>query len=277
MTSVGQIQGHATLWKDVGHVPVKEMNAPWLPVHPALRATMKARSSPDFIMSSPSKTFRGTSAAGQHWVLEIIHDQDAESPRDTQENLGTLIYAHRRYVLGDERITQGSMNDYLEHKGLDPDKIVSLPVYLYDHSGLAMSTKPFGDPWDSGCVGAIFATFDKIDAEFGNHSEETLERVRDVLRAEISEMHEYLSGETYGFRAFQAQGAAGTDDEDEAVDDEETSVWGFIGSDPRTNGITDHLPDEAIAALSETLADHFGRLPTEPVAPPPPAKSPRPR
>lgn len=230
-------------------------------------------------MSSPSKTFRGTSATGQHWVLELIHDQDAESPRNTQENLGTLIYGHRRYILGDERITQGSMDAYLEYKGLDPDKIVSLPVYLYDHSGLAMSTRPFGDPFDSGCVGAIYATFDKIDAEFGNHTEETLERVRDLLRAEISEMHEYLSGETYGFRAFQAQGAAGSDNEDEPVDDKETSVWGFLGADPRTNGMTGHLPDEAIAALSETLAAHFGHLPVAPEPTPSstPAKSPRPR
>lgn len=232
-------------------------------------------------MSKPEATFRGTSEAGQHWVLEMHHDQYPESPRESQENLGTMIYGHRRYVLGDERITEGSMEEYLSNRGLSPDKIVSLPLYLYDHSGLAMSTTPFGCPWDSGCVGAILVSHDKIQQEYGDTSEETIEKVEEYLRNEVAEMHAYLAGESYSMRAYQAKGAEDSDDEDEPVNEQDIiDCSGFLGSDPRTNGMIHHLPEEAAAALAPALRAHFGRLPNEEVeAQPAPAapKSPRPR
>ena len=36
------------------------------------------------------------------------------------------------------------------------DKYITLPLYLMDHSGLAMQTTSFNDPWDSGQVGWIY-------------------------------------------------------------------------------------------------------------------------
>jgi hypothetical protein len=34
---------------------------------------------------------------------------------------------------------------------------VILPVYMLDHSGVSISVRPFGDPWDSGLAGCIYA------------------------------------------------------------------------------------------------------------------------
>lgn len=56
---------------------------------------------------------------------------------------------------------QGEITDVLKEMytpeliDLCKDKVAILPLYLYDHSGLTMSTNDFGDRWDSGCVGFI--------------------------------------------------------------------------------------------------------------------------
>lgn len=38
------------------------------------------------------------------------------------------------------------------------EKYITLPLYLMDHSGLAMQTTSFNDPWDSGQVGWIYVS-----------------------------------------------------------------------------------------------------------------------
>jgi len=56
----------------------------------------------------------------------------------------------------------------LEHervmKTLDKHYIM-LPLYLYDHSGITMSTGKFSCPWDSGQVGWIYCTIEKAMEE----------------------------------------------------------------------------------------------------------------
>lgn len=56
--------------------------------------------------------------------------------------------------------------------GLCKDKVAILPLYLYDHSGLAMSTSDFGDRWDSGCVGFIYMDKDTAMKELGMAGDE---------------------------------------------------------------------------------------------------------
>lgn len=36
-----------------------------------------------------------------------------------------------------------------------PD-VLLMPLYLYDHSGITISTSEFCDPWDSGQIGFIY-------------------------------------------------------------------------------------------------------------------------
>lgn len=47
------------------------------------------------------------------------------------------------------------------------DKYIILPLYLYDHSGITMSTSVFSCPWDSGQVGWIYASKQKFIDETG--------------------------------------------------------------------------------------------------------------
>lgn len=41
-----------------------------------------------------------------------------------------------------------------------------MPLYLMDHSGLAMQTESFHDPWDSGQVGWIYVSKEDALKEF---------------------------------------------------------------------------------------------------------------
>lgn len=73
---------------------------------------------------------------------------------------------------------QGEITDVLKEMytpeliALCKDKVAILPLYLYDHSGLAMSTNDFGDHWDSGCVGFIYMDKDTAMKEIGMAGDE---------------------------------------------------------------------------------------------------------
>ncbi len=56
------------------------------------------------------------------------------------------------------------------------------------------------------------------------------------MRGEVEVYDQYLRGDVWGFEVI----------EDGEVKD---SCWGFFGFDPLTNGILDHLADEAKAVV----------------------------
>src|SRR5574344_1075922 len=77
------------------------------------------------------------------------------NPRDRDDTIGTMYCFHRCYRLGDNTKMEDpeKFNDWLQ---ANKENIVcKLPLYVYDHSGICMSTTDFNDPWDSGKVGFI--------------------------------------------------------------------------------------------------------------------------
>jgi hypothetical protein len=164
------------------------------------------------------------------FTVKIYQDTDPESPREWS-NLGTMVCWHRRYNLGDYQQTKAeypdpeSFHEYLGSKQGKKDVAVILPLYLYDHSGLRMSTGSFAafDPgeWDSGQVGYIFVTRETLRKEYGKKriTKKTLARVRECLQSEVKAYDQYLSGDVYGFVVESPDG--------EHLD----SCWGFFGSE----------------------------------------------
>lgn len=169
--------------------------------------------------------------AYQGHIIKIYHDPDTESPREWC-NLGNLICWHRRYRLGDShqfdspeaflRDLAGvsdqsdlSMNQLREHAERN---VVILPVFLYDHSGLAMNTIGFHCPWDSGQVGYVHVTLEAVRKEFGvkRVTKALREKAEDILRGEIVSYEAYLGGRVYGY-VIEWNG--------EEVD----ACWGFVG------------------------------------------------
>ncbi len=169
--------------------------------------------------------------ASQGHIIKIYHDPDAESPREWS-NLGTLFCWHRRYRLGDNHRFDNpeaflrdladfsDQCDFLMAQLRDraERKAILLPVFLYDHSGLAMNTVGFHCPWDSGQVGFVYVTLEAVRKEFGvkRVTKAMRERAADILLGEIATYDAYLGGRVYGYVV---------DADGEQID----ACWGFVG------------------------------------------------
>lgn len=118
--------------------------------------------------------------------------------------------------------------------------LILLPLYLYDHGGITMSTGSFGCCWDSGQVGWIYATADMIRKEYGDAGKENYERARALLESEVQTYDLYLTGQCYGYRCLEGE---------EEVD----SCWGFLGDfDDCVKELPGNIP-EAFHSLVEHL------------------------
>jgi hypothetical protein len=108
---------------------------------------------------------------------------------------------------------------------------VILPLYLYDHSGITMSTGAFSCPWDSGEIGFIYVSMERAREEWGHgdaSDEEIRARAEKYLEGEVETYDAYISGQVYGYRIVETFG----EDEDEDEGGEELdSCWGFFGLD----------------------------------------------
>ena len=176
--------------------------------------------------------------------LRVVQDSNGDSPREW-DNLGTMVCFHNRYDLGDKHSYDA--DDYsgwaemkkaiLEEEGRGT---VILPLYLYDHSGISMSTGAFSCRWDSGQVGFILANKKSILAEFGGKivTKKLRERVEGILEGEVQTYTKYLEGGVYGFVI--------EDEEGEHID----SCYGFYGTDFATNGMLEYI-DAELLGVSE--------------------------
>jgi hypothetical protein len=201
-----------------------------------------------------TETYRG-------FRIVISPDDHHQNPRKEYDNLGKMICFHRRYTLGDEHSYRTPQDAVLDLTGLDEDdlgrnpnddlgdgskyRIVWEPLYLYDHSGITMRTTPFGDPWDSGQVGIIYATYADIIKNFGiepikpevwEPTKEIVEQVEKILKGEVETYDHYLTGRVYGYQVYgpspdldPLDEDIGPDDDDYWSDTEEDSCWGFFG------------------------------------------------
>lgn len=172
-------------------------------------------------------------------------------------NLGTMACVHRRYNLGHENAKQDLINAIRKSKkyneklenNYDFSKIsqlfevanllgdvfaVTLPLYLYDHSGITISTEPFSCPWDSGQVGFIYVTKEKVYEEYSvkRISRKTVELIERCLKSEVKTYDHFLTGNVYGFEI--------VDEDDDILD----SCYGFFGTDFEKNGLIEYLPEE---------------------------------
>ena len=124
-------------------------------------------------------------------TVRLRPDQDAENPRKCFDHLTTFAFFHRKYNLGDK--VEIKSEDYPGWTEMERD-IVRIykpsyitPVYMYDHSGLVLSTSPFSDPWDSGQVGFMWITDPDIPQD----------KLPGVVEAEIKELNMWLSGDVW--------------------------------------------------------------------------------
>ena len=215
-------------------------------------------------------------------VLRIVPDKNPENPREW-DNLGSMICWHRKYRLGDEHsyktpfdfifalaeevgipkeeVDLGceAMDDAIEKL---EEKALILPIYLYDHSGIMISTDGFRhvDPqrWDWGQVGFIYATNDKLRKELLCSGAELspLERkhAEQLLIDEVRMYNDYITGDVWGYKLIEVMKCPMCNVERESLID---CMYGFYGSDPDKSGLKENIPEDYRDQFDKAWEDRY--------------------
>ena len=147
----------------------------------------------------------------------IVHDDDPTSPREF-DNLSIMVLFHKRYNLPNEfAIDFADYEGWADMRaGIEAEGGINiLPVWGYDHGSLAIAAgdnNPFTCPWDSGQLGFVFTTEERIEWLGADR-----DRIEEFLKLEVEEYSRYSMGEVYGYEVF--------DDRGEVID----SCWGYYG------------------------------------------------
>lgn len=180
---------------------------------------------------------------GHH--INIYYAECPENPREW-DNLGTFYTSHPHYRPEEDFYRHFErkevFDEYRDFLDSFEKKYIALKIYLYDHSGLTISSGPFSCPWDSGLFGMVAVSIEKVKKEYGWKvlTQSRRKKIEEYLQNEIDTYNEYLHGEVYGFQITPE------DDDTEILD----SCWGFFGDD----GL-DQLKDECQAFIDEKIAE----------------------
>ena len=124
-------------------------------------------------------------------IVQLRPDQDAGNPRECFDHHTTFAFFHRRYNLGDK--VEIKSEDYRGWNEMEADirrrykpRYIT-PVYMYDHSGLALSTTPFSCPWDSGQAGFMWITDPDIPQD----------KLSGVVEGEIRGLNQWLANDIW--------------------------------------------------------------------------------
>jgi hypothetical protein len=106
---------------------------------------------------------------------------------------------------------------------------VILPLYLYDHSGITMNTTGFSCNWDSGRVGFIFISKEKMLKEYGGKivTQTLKDKVTGYLKGEVETYDQYLTGDVYGYRVSEVTTCSEGHEHETEID----SCWGYYGQE----------------------------------------------
>jgi hypothetical protein len=178
------------------------------------------------------------------------YSDTAQSPRDpdyTDCNLTKMVCFHRNYILGDKH--NFDKEDVLSWEELEKlickeeDVCVIDPLYLYDHSGITISTTPFGCKWDSGQVGFVYITKEEIRKLFNvkRISKKLKYKAWEYLNEEVKTYKQYLEGDVYDVYV--------RDENDDIVE----SCSGYYGTDFESNGALEFVYEVLTAEENEEL------------------------
>ncbi len=184
--------------------------------------------------------------------IKIDPDPDPENPREW-DNFGHMVCWHRRYSLGDQKKDGFAARlPYIESpqdfkdwcKSKEAKGSIVLPLWLYDHSGITMTSGPpmtiagpwsrpsapgypFSDRWDAGIVGFYLATPTMIRANYQckRITKDIREQATGLMEAEVKEYDQYLTGDVWGYQVVVPETEEGGD----VGELETSSCWGMFG------------------------------------------------
>jgi hypothetical protein len=164
------------------------------------------------------------------YTIEIEQDSDPQNPRTEWENLGTMYCFHKRYTMGDEHKLTLSEAVKMEQS----KDFISLPIYMYDHSGVTINTTPFSCQWDSGKLGFIAVSKEKVRKDYSWKviTKARIEKIKEYLLNEVKTYDDFLTGNVYGYNIKDSEGNA------------KGSSWGYFTSDHEENGLLEQAKSE---------------------------------
>lgn len=168
--------------------------------------------------------FAITTTDGRKFRLVIEQEESPEDPR-SWDNLGTMLCYNRSYRLGDcntNRETKEQLAEICRKYGksdeeidemtfaeevqfiLDQDNVCGLPLWLYDHSGISISTRR-ACLWDSSFVGLIFVEKDFYLAQTCLKDETDWKaKAKKTLEGEIETYSDFLEGNVYQWTLYES-------------------------------------------------------------------------
>lgn len=163
------------------------------------------------------------------YTVEVTYDMDPESPREW-DNACRLVMSHNRYRFPNEADVDFDAYDGWDEveKALRSKHRAHLivPVYMYDHSGLAFRAgRGFGDVdsgrWDWGQVGFAYLTKSDLRREWGKDQEREQKALASI-EAELDAYESFVNGNVYCFSVEDEDGnliesCAGFYDMDDAL------------------------------------------------------------
>ena len=154
---------------------------------------------------------------GMH--IDIYQDPDPEDPREWGSD-DEMICFHRKYNIGDKH-NYLDVRDMLISKCLEKgveyavddeptmDELIKsfsehylwLPIYMYEHSGITINTTGFSCSWDSGQIGIICISKDKVKELYAVDEIDNIveENIYGLLKADVENYDQYITGDVYGY------------------------------------------------------------------------------
>jgi hypothetical protein len=137
--------------------------------------------------------------------LEIVQDNYPNNPRH-DDNVTTMVCFHKRYELGDKTDYRSddyhSWDEMKEQIEKDNNVLMIKPLYMYDHSGITISTSSFSCQWDSGQIGWIFIDKKQLTdmCGAGTYTDKELD---EWIEGEVDTYDKYLTGDVWGYNVYE--------------------------------------------------------------------------
>jgi hypothetical protein len=177
--------------------------------------------------------------------IDIIYDQDPESPDAWGNDDMFIVYDHRDFNIQRKGFDPGAIfEDTQRLKKSFYDGYHVFPLYAYIHSGVSLSlgrdSYPFTCPWDTSMAG--FVLVEKTKGWSWRR-----DKARKCAESLVSEWNIYLSGQVFGYNAY-------VPDEDGEEDHGIGSCWGYYGDPDEKDA---YIVSEAKASIDWYLKDQM--------------------
>lgn len=176
---------------------------------------------PDEFAENPREAFDCVGTLYTWHSKYTLGGQTDENHQEPIKNLNVWIFDHFEDVAW-----MPELKDYVSHNNelyfedmeIDEEQIAHfnqiveewkqnnlcvIPVYMYDHSEITISDKPFSCPWDSGQIGFIYMTKDTFETQMQRPY--SVKEAEKILVAKLKELDTYLTGDVYSYSIYSTE------------------------------------------------------------------------